>query len=913
MTALLKKVMIGLVVAATAASLLAPDAPLVVLARVLAAISAIAVMAVAVKGYRVPRSLKSHLAHPDPWIILGIELGIRAAVDLARIVGNLGESLDPSATVTGALVGAALMLLPGYALVQMMHQRFGDRTNDHLLEAVIAAGTVSLVFWVCIFEPLLRVAGKETTDGFSNVIFVTVALVLTSFAVHLLTSFNERPAAYVALCAARSLQTAAGLTAFAGNALSNGPLSATSHGLPVIAMLLLALGASHPSMASYEEPSGPAGARLNRFRLAALIVPVVLGPLVLTLSLTGVLVVSPLAVAAFTVGLSLLVVGHLISMVQARASSTHWASHDKLTGLPNRALFRERLAQALERSRKTGASLSVLYLDLDRFKHINDSMGHEAGDQLLEQVARRVLACADSSDTVARLGGDEFAILLPEVEDDRVPRMLARRLLKTFATPYNLKPRPVFMSPSIGIAVGDASTPLETLLTQADTAMYRAKESGRNNFAVWSKEMNEAARQRLMLETQLHSVITNDELRLVYQPKVELATGRVVGVEALIRWHHPKLGVISPAVFIHLAEESGLINQIGEWVLETACRQARIWYDNGFTSLTMAVNLSSRQFQQQRMADLVSRVLRQSGLEPHLLELELTESVAMSGEGITIATLEELREMGVKCSIDDFGTGYSNLSYLSRFPIDSLKIDKSFIEQIDKSGGDAAIVVAIIAMAHGLNLKVIAEGVETPEQAAFLAKHDCDQLQGFLFSKPLSPAELEGLLMLEHVASGQGRLGIPTVDAPRRLERAMPERDRLAPSTKAIEAERRTEARPPSGPDAPPFARRPAAPAPAPAQQAFAQQADRAPKPAMAVARSAAPQSPLTPAALPEPTRHVGSEVGTAPSNPEPPGREPARMRPTSAPQPPAAQTEPAQSSPPPVNTPVRGRRFRED
>ena len=514
-----------------------------------------------------------------------------------------------------------------------------------------------------------------------------------------------------------------------------------------------------------------------------LILPVLLGPVMLTLTLTNVLVLSPIAIMTYAICLSLLVVSHLVAMVQARASSTHWASHDKLTGLPNRALFRERTAQALERARKNGTSVAILYLDLDRFKNINDSMGHEVGDQLLEQVAKRILSSVDHGDTVARLGGDEFAVLLPAIEDDQVPRKLARRMLKSFSTPFNLRPRPVFMSPSVGIALSEGNVSLETLLTQADTAMYRAKESGRNNFAVWSQEMNEASRQRLILETHLHSAIANNELRLVYQPKVELATGNIVGVEALIRWHHPKFGVISPTVFINLAEESGLINQIGEWVLATACHQARAWYDAGFTTVTMAVNLSSRQFQHQRVADLVSSVLRSTRLPPHLLELELTESVAMSGDEATMSNLVELRSMGVRTSIDDFGTGYSNLSYLSRFPLDNLKIDKSFIEQIDKSGGDAAIVVAIIAMAHGLGLNVIAEGVETPEQAAFLARHACDEMQGYLFSRPLPPQELEGLLMLERVSQAKAR---PSGPQPRRIERAAPDRERLAPPSQQL-------------------------------------------------------------------------------------------------------------------------------
>lgn len=589
----------------------------------------------------------------------------------------------------------------------------------------------------------------------------SVMLLNATLAIFIVTSFARRQAAFLYLAIAQSLPAVTHYVDFLAVTLGPKLLIQIGDALLTLSLGFIVIAALDRSMGQFEEPSGPTGARLGKWRLGNLIAPIILGPITLILAMTDRVHVSPFVSSGFTVALALFVVVHLITMVQARASSTHWASHDKLTGLPNRALFRERTAQALDQAKRFNHAVAVMYLDLDRFKHINDSLGHEAGDQLLEQVARRILTCVDPSDTVARLGGDEFAILLPSVEGDRVPRMLAKRLLKTFAPPFQLKPRPVFMTPSIGISLGDGSESLEALFTQADTAMYRAKEMGRNNFEVWSQAMTEESHQRLLLETYLHSAVANDQMRLVYQPKVNLKTGVVVGVEALVRWHHPKLGVISPAVFIHLAEESGLINQIGEWVLQTACAQAKAWHDTGFSNVTMAVNLSSRQFQNQNVADLVSRILRETELVPSLLELELTESLAMSGDEATLNTLLELRSMGVKTSIDDFGTGYSNLSYLSRFPVDKLKIDRAFIEQIDKSGGDAAIVVAVIAMAHGLGLGVIAEGVETADQASFLAAHGCDELQGFLFSKPLPPDELEGLLMLENVAGGGGRLGAP--------------------------------------------------------------------------------------------------------------------------------------------------------
>lgn len=763
-----KKALIGLAFVALACSLAAPDSTATLFSRVLFTFAAIATIGVGVHAHRPRRDWISHIQHPDPWILIGCGLLFRQVADGIRIVGGP----DPSTftLVSQSVFGLGMVAATCFGLIEMMRQRFGDRATDHAFEAIIAAGTASLALWVTVFEPVLRTNDLRPADGLPTAIAVTCALVMAALSLHLVSSFEHRQPAFVSLAAGEVLMVSVALLYFVGHTTGDDRIILASATLPVLAILLVANAATEPSMALYEEPSGPAGARLGRGRLAALVLPVLLGPVMLTLTLTETLVLSPLAVMTYAIGLSLLVVGHLIAMVQARASSTHWASHDKLTGLPNRALFRERTAQALERARKSGHSVAILYMDLDRFKNINDSMGHEVGDQLLEQVAKRILSCVDHTDTVARLGGDEFAVLLPLVDDEQVPRKLARRMLKTFSTPFNLRPRPVFMSPSVGISVSEGHVSLETLLTQADTAMYRAKESGRNNFAVWTQEMNEASKQRLILETHLHSAIANNELRLMYQPKVELATGNIVGVEALIRWHHPKLGVISPAVFIHLAEESGLINQIGEWVLETACTQARDWYDAGYTMLTTAVNLSSRQFQHQRVADLVSATLRSTRLPPHLLELELTESVAMSGDEATMSNLMELRAMGVRTSIDDFGTGYSNLSYLSRFPLDNLKIDKSFIEQIDKSGGDAAIVVAIIAMAHGLGLNVIAEGVETPEQAAFLARHRCDEMQGFLFSKPLTPAEFENLLALEK-SRPPARAGHATAQQPRRIER----------------------------------------------------------------------------------------------------------------------------------------------
>lgn len=774
---------LGIVFAAVVAmtfSLVAPDAMAPVILRSLVSLVAVSVIWMALKRRHPRRRTIDRLLTPDPWWVFGAGL-------LLATLGDIAIFLD--GTILN-WAGQALKLagfgMNGWALAQMMRSRFGDRSRDHVAEAIIAAATFSLLSWVTMVEPMLHRNGLALTSGIAGIVPITFAFALASGALFLRHSFETKPSALSFLALSQVIGVVGAELSFVSQISDHAIAGALAAALLPIYAATLALSAYNPSMAVYEDPAGPAGARLGKPRLIALIVPVVLGPILLTLSFSNVLSLSPQAVATFSIILSLLVVGHLVTMVQARASSTHWASHDKLTGLPNRALFRERTATAIERARKTGENVAVLYLDLDRFKHVNDSMGHEAGDQLLEQVARRILACVDAGDTVARIGGDEFAVLLPDVSDEGVPRKLARRLLKSFSTPFTLRPRPVFMSPSIGIAMSEHDSSLETLLTHADTAMYRAKECGRNNFAVWSQDMNEAAKQRLMLETHLHSAIQNNELRLAYQPKVDLATGNVTGVEALIRWHHPKLGVISPGAFIHLAEESGLINQIGEWVIAEACRQGRIWYESGFTKLTIAVNLSSRQFQHGGLATFVASTLRTTGFPGDLLELELTESMAMSGEDGTLSTLRDLRQMGVHFSIDDFGTGYSNLSYLSRYPIDALKIDKSFVQQIDQSNGDAALVIAIIAMGHGLGLKVIAEGVETPEQVAFLVEQRCDEMQGFLFSRPLPPTEIESLLMLEHVSGGNGRLGLSNAD-PRRIPAPQPVQP-LAPTPVVVAA-----------------------------------------------------------------------------------------------------------------------------
>lgn len=423
------------------------------------------------------------------------------------------------------------------------------------------------------------------------------------------------------------------------------------------------------------------------------------------------------------------------------------AYYDSLTGLPNRVLFNDRLALALAQAHRNQQMLAIMFLDLDHFKTINDTLGHPIGDRLLQGVAQRLTSCIRESDTVARLGGDEFMLLLPGiVQADDVVKV-AQRILENLKSPFYFDGHELHISTSIGIVLypndgGDA----KTLLKNADSAMYHAKEQGRNSYQFYTSTMNEKAFERLTLENNLRRALEREEFIVYYQPQVSLKTGQIVGMEALVRWQHPEWGLVAPIKFIPLSEETGLIIPLGEWVLHKACLQNKAWQDAGFLSLRVAVNLSTRFFKRKDLIEMVARILEETKLDPNYLELEVTEGAIMENVEITIKTLRELKEMGVSLSIDDFGTGYSSLSYLKRFPIDTLKIDRSFVQDIVKDPDGTAITTAIIAMGHSLKLKVIAEGVETEEQLAFLYSNQCDEIQGYLFSKPVPAKAFTQLL-----------------------------------------------------------------------------------------------------------------------------------------------------------------------
>ena len=439
--------------------------------------------------------------------------------------------------------------------------------------------------------------------------------------------------------------------------------------------------------------------------------------------------------------LELVVTDRTRGLEAANRKLRHLASHDALTGLPNRLLLDDRITQTIAQSDRQSHEFAVLVIDLDRFKIINDSLGHRAGDELLREVAQRLKSAVRSVDTTARLGGDEFVILLGQPITQSEALAVARRVIQLMEPSMRLLGIDVHISPSIGVAFypHDGRT-ADTLLAHADAAMYTAKERGRNNVQCYAEGMSAGTQDRVRLESELHAALHGGQFELHYQPKVDTATGRINSAEALIRWRHPGRGLLPPADFIGIADDCGLLDEIGEWVLHEACRQAKAWQEAGLPRLRVAVNLAPSQFRLTNLVDQIRRALDAAQLDPQLLEVELTESAVMSDAEESILILEAISSMGVLVSVDDFGTGYSSMSYLRRFPIDKLKIDRCFVEEMTRRSEDASIVRAIISLAHSLRLKVIAEGVETPEQLALLADLGCDQYQGFYFS-PALPAE----------------------------------------------------------------------------------------------------------------------------------------------------------------------------
>ncbi len=439
---------------------------------------------------------------------------------------------------------------------------------------------------------------------------------------------------------------------------------------------------------------------------------------------------------------------------QSKDALDHLAHHDVLTGLPNRIVLLDRLNQAIELARRQSGQLAIMFMDLDQFKHINDSLGHAVGDQLLQSIAQRLVTCVRQSDTVSRQGGDEFVLLLPNIERAEDAAIFAQKILAALAPPHRIGGHDLHIGVSIGISIyPDNGRDAETLIKRADTAMYYAKESGRNNFKFFEESMHVRAVERQSIEASLRHGLERQEFVLHYQPKVDLRSGTIVGVEALIRWQHPTLGLLRPAQFVPVAEDCGLIVPIGRWVLREACRQAQSWLAAGLPPITVAVNTSALEFRAKDFIESIRTTLKDTGLEPCYLELELTESILMQDAESAVAVLGELTDLGVTLAIDDFGTGYSSLSYLSQFPITTLKIDQSFVNQMTTNSDDATIVSAVISLGQSLKQRVIAEGVETSEQRALLLAQQCDEGQGYYFGHPLPPEVLTTLMQTNVIPS----------------------------------------------------------------------------------------------------------------------------------------------------------------
>ncbi|NNC80613.1 MAG: EAL domain-containing protein [Acidimicrobiales bacterium] len=665
------------------------------------------------------------------------------AVAASHTIALLGFLLPRGMNLALLLLIAAVGSVLG--IVSLVKNRLGSRPTITEREMGIFAAGIGLVFFVLAVEPDLVTAG-DYARGIAGAIAFCLAIFTVVFLLWLAghdPATVSLPLILLGLAQLILALTTAVVTIGADLDLAGRMMLLLAAGMALAALY-------HPDLEGSFTPAVITNSEVDVRRSLISFLVVLVGPI-----LVGVDLGTPIAgisLPVLTVGsglLSLFVAIHLQQLVRHWVAVEHQGQHDPLTSLPNRPLFFQRLDLAIESSRMRDAKFATMFLDLDRFKAVNDTLGHDAGDELLRQVADRLLEAsrrvADDL-TVARLGGDEFALLVPHIKDDRHAHAIGRLFLDQFLEPFDVGLRDIYVTPSIGLAQfpkdGDS---VEELIENADTAMFEAKERGRNMVVTYSPEQRVPGAHRLEIEAALHRAIEKKELQLYYQPQVDVTTGQIFAVEALLRWLHPTLGQIGPDKFVPVAEESSLIDSIGQWTLEEACRTAARWGRLGLPEINVAVNLSPRQFQKSIvLADNVAKALRDSGLQPQRLELELTESLALEKPEEVNNTLRQFREMGIRTAIDDFGVGHTGLDYLDRISVDTLKIDRSFINRIGESG--APLVTAVISLARGLNLDVIAEGVETKAQVDFLRSHGCRFMQGYLFSKPLTAAQLERVL-----------------------------------------------------------------------------------------------------------------------------------------------------------------------
>ena len=713
---------------------------------------AIGLLGVAAAGYGLWSNGRAHWAGwRRSWGLLTFGLAGTAigAVLAAGRPEGLGTGTGAALAVTAVADLAAIA-----GLVVIIHQRQAGQWAESLATAVVGVCSLAFPLLSLVVVPAL---GWHPGHQLLPIAVPALDLVMLWLGMSLVALSERHPVAYRYLVAAFAcvfIAHASGAALYLdGQRSSAVPLSS----ILLFGICLWGGAVLHGSQRQALDPVPFRSTRPGWSQMALMLVGALVAPLVICVKAMLHMPFSLTLLTAGSSGVPVLIVAYLLYQVFARSAAEYRAQHDPLTGVCNRVLFDDRLESALTESRRSGDALALMFLDLDRFKSINDSLGHAVGNQLLQAVVKRLQGRLRPKDTLARMGGDEFTILFPEMGGPDRTGILAERILGAFAEPFNLGGKLLAVQASLGIALypGDGED-AETLFKNADTAMYQAKASGRNTYAVYDSSMSARAELRFALETSLRSSLELGRLTVHYQPKLSTDDGRVTGVEALARWEHPQLGFIPPSAFIPLAEETSLIANLGEWVLETACLQARAWHQQGLAALPVAVNISPRQFERQSVVRMVADVLGRTGLDPSLLELEVTESVLVEHMENTAASLAELRAMGVRCSIDDFGTGYSALTYLAEMPVDAVKIDPSFVRRIDAENGAAPIVGAVVALAHSLNLQVVAEGVETLAQLEFLTRHGCDQVQGFLFSPPVPADRIPALVSdPERLVSGR--------------------------------------------------------------------------------------------------------------------------------------------------------------
>ncbi len=666
-------------------------------------------------------------------------------IAISQMLGLTTSAID-NATIRPALLVVAA-IIGAVGTIRIIVFRLGSRSAITEREIGIVSAGLGLTFYILIAQPTTMGAGEAVSFAISSAA-LTIALFGTILLLWLATFDTDSislPFALVLAPQAFLIVKIADLTTI----LDSGVLRA-----------MMIIAAAMP-MAAYWHPKTPdvfsiamfVSSEVNARRSLITFSVILMGPALIGIDQLDKFGIDPqnkiqLSPTTITIGssiLSVIVASHLLLLIRRWADVEHQGQHDPLTGLPNRQLFFNRLESAIEGATVRQTKLVVMFLDLDRFKAVNDTLGHEKGDLLLRQVSERLDEAASRVGphlTVARLGGDEFAIVVPSVRDDRHAHAMGRMFLDQFLDPFDMGLRDIYVTPSIGMAQFPRDgNQVKKLIENADTAMFEAKERGRNTVVNYQPEQRTPGIHRLEIEAALHKALANNELEVYYQPQIDITSGNIFAVEALLRWKHPTLGLVSPDKFVPVAEESALIDQIGRWTLDEACRVAASWGPHGLPEINVAVNLSPRQFQQPEvLTDDVARSLQRSGLDPRRLELELTESLALEHPEEVNATLLQFRAMGIRTAIDDFGVGHTGLDYLDRITVDTLKIDRSFVDRIGETG--APLVTAVISLARGLNLDVIAEGVETPAQVEFLRSHGCRYMQGYLFSKPLTGAQL---------------------------------------------------------------------------------------------------------------------------------------------------------------------------